>query len=146
MHKSILVLGLLLAVSLPTAAAPTEYSADVVLRTIGANRVAVFLDTNGDETIDEGFLLSSDLPFGKLAVRLSEAQVVFTGGYVRVTAAGKVYDLQVAGHPEPPKAPSEADSVLLMGYALEHSTGDSGCNLEHAYERDAGACFAYGRS
>ena len=137
---------LTVAIQLAAEAAPTVYSGDAVVRTIDANRVAVFLDTDGDETVDEGFLLSADLPFGKLAVRLSDARIEFTGSYVRVNATGKLYDLQVAGYPEPPAAPSgSSDPVVLIGYALEHSSGDSGCDLDSAYARDAGACFAYGR-
>lgn len=144
MRRFRLVLALLAALPLTAAAAPTEYNGEAVVRTIDSNRVAVFLDTNGDQTVDEGFLLSADLPFGKLAVRLTDARIEFTGSYVRVSAGGRFYDLQVAGYPEPPQTPSGADPVVLIGYALVHSSGDSGCDLERAYARDAGACFSYG--
>jgi hypothetical protein len=135
---------LVLAFPLIAEGTPTHYTGTAVVRTIDDTRVAVFLDTDGDETIDEGFLLSADLPFGKLAVRLDKARVVFSGSYVRVTADQKLYDLQVAGYPEPPEAPEDSDLVTLIGYALVHSSGDSGCNLERAHNADAGACFAYG--
>ena len=72
----------------------------------------------------------------------SRASVESTDGYVRVTYASKVVDLYVAGYPEPPLV--QADTTRFVGYALMHSTGDSGCNLERAM-RDAGACYGYGK-
>jgi hypothetical protein len=48
----------------------------------------------------------------------------------------------VAGYPEPPLV--QADTTRFVGYALMHSTGDSGCDLERAM-RDAGACYGYGK-
>lgn len=139
----------LLAVSLLSAAAfarPTRFAGDVVVRSIDDNRVAVFLDSNGDLLVDQGFLLTTDVPMhAKYAVHLRDARLMFTDGYVRVTSENKVYDLQVAGYPDPPAAPSDSDVVTLIGSALHHSQGDSGCDIQRAHEKDAGACFAYGK-
>ena len=35
--------------------------------------------------------------------------------------------------------------VTMIGSALMHSTGDSGCDIQRAHEKDAGACYAYGK-
>lgn len=127
-------------------AKPTTSTGDVVVRSIDDNRVAVFLDTNGDQVVDQGFLLTSDVPnHARYAVHLPGARLIFTDGYVRVTCEKKVFDLQVAGYPDPPAAPKDSQVVTLIGSALHHSQGDSGCNIQRAHEEDAGVCFAYGK-
>ncbi|HEX2061793.1 MAG TPA: hypothetical protein VHK90_13725 [Thermoanaerobaculia bacterium] len=127
-------------------ARPTSSEGDAVVRSIDDNRVAVFLDTNGDKLVDQGFLLTTDIPMHtKYAVHLRSARLSFTDGYVRVTSDKKVFDLQVAGYPDPPKPPKGSKVVTLIGSALHHSRGDSGCDIERAHEKDAGACFSYGK-
>jgi hypothetical protein len=139
----------LLLTFLPTLvfAAPTKpqiLSGEAIVRSIGDNRVAVLLDTNDDKSIDQGFLLSSDLPVSLTTASCPAASIEFTTSYVRVTYDKKVIDLYVAGYPEPPDAPQEHESKKFIGYALMHSTGNSGCNLERALA-DAGACYNYGK-
>jgi hypothetical protein len=133
---------LLLLASSAYATKPQVMNGEAVVRNIGENRVAVLLDTNDDKSIDQGFLLSSDLPISSTTARCPMASVEFTDGYVRVTYDKKVYDLYVAGYPEPPA--SQHETTKFIGYALMHSTGTSGCNLERALT-DAGACFQYGK-
>lgn len=141
-------LTLLLApLSFDATAGPVTFAGDAVVRSIDATRVAVFLDTNGDEVVDNGFLLTTDIPmFGTFSDRLAGVTLVFTDSYLRVSGTDTVYDLQVAGYPEPPKAPGERKQVTLIGSALMHSKGDSGCDLEKAHHDDAGSCYSYGRS
>ncbi len=143
-------LALLLSLSFASAifAKPTttQFSGEAVIRTISSDRVAVLLDTNGDQTIDKGFLLTMDVPMHNgYSAHFAKANVVFTDGYVRVTSDKKLVDLVVAGYPDPPAAPKDADVVTLIGSALTQSSGDSGCDVTRASERDAGACFAYGK-
>ncbi|HEU4887626.1 MAG TPA: hypothetical protein VFV49_07065 [Thermoanaerobaculia bacterium] len=139
-------LALLLAVLSPVAGATTTtYSGEAVVRSIAPTRVAVFLDTNGDHLIDNGFLLTTDIPMPGVAVHLVTAKLVFTDGYVRVTSENLVYDLQVAGYPDPPAAPKDSEVVTMIGSALVHSSGDSGCDIQRAHEQDADACYAYGK-
>lgn len=139
-------LALLLAVLSPVAGATTTtYTGEAVVRSIAPTRVAVFLDTNGDHLIDNGFLLTTDIPMPGVAVHLETAKLVFTDGYVRVTSENLVYDLQVAGYPDPPAAPKDSEVVTMIGSALMHSKGDSGCDIQRAHEQDAGACYAYGK-
>jgi len=139
-------LALLLTVAASAQSAPTSYTGEAVVRSINDMRVAVFLDTNGDKVVDQGFLLSTDIPMhGDMSVHFPAARLVFTDGYLRVTSDGTVYDLQVAGYPDPPSAPSGAELVTLIGSALTHSSGDSGCNIERVQAKDPGACYAYGR-
>ena len=127
----------------PIARANT-YSGDVVVKTIDSTRVAVFLDENGDHSIDNGFLLTTDIPMhNTISVRLDAAKLLFTDGYVRVTSKGTVYDLQVAGYPDPPAAPKGSEVVTLIGSALMHSKGESGCSIQRAFEKDASACYHY---
>ena len=146
MRMTIWIATLVLASMPASGSLPTRYSGEAVIRSIAPTRIAVLVDTDRDKTVDNGFLLTTDIPMGAgLAVRLASARIEYAGGYVRVTGDGKVYVLQVAGHPEPPAAPSDQDLVTLIGSDLVHSSGDSGCDLERAHERDAGACFAYGR-
>jgi hypothetical protein len=124
----------------------TTYSGEAVVRSIDPTRVAVFLDSDGDHLVDNGFLLTTDIPMhGNISVHLPAAQLVFTDGYVRVSCEKSVYDLQVAGYPDPPAAPTDSKVVTLIGSALTHSSGDSGCDIQRARDKDAGACFAYGR-
>ena len=33
----------------------------------------------------------------------------------------------------------------LIGSALMHSAGESGCDIQQAHEKDANVCYAYGR-
>lgn len=144
--RTICFLALLLAVLSPVAGATTTtYTGEAVVRSIGETRVAVFLDTNGDRLVDNGFLLTTDIPMPGVAVHLPTAKLVFTDGYVRVTSDKVVYDLQVAGYPDPPAAPKDSEVVTMIGSALMHSTGDSGCDIQRAHEKDAGACYAYGK-
>jgi hypothetical protein len=124
-------------------ATTTTFSGEAIVRRIDPTRVAVFLDTNGDQIVDKGFLLTTDLPMGDIDVHIPKANLVFTDGYVRVAADKKVYDLQVAGYPDPPAAPDDTKVVTFIGSALQHSNGDSGCDLKRA-ESDAGSCYAYG--
>ena len=139
-------LALLFAVLSPVAeATPTTYTGEAVVRSISKTRVAVFLDTNGDHLVDNGFLLTTDIPMPGVAVHLPSAKLVFTDGYVRVSAENVVYDLQVAGYPDPPAAPKDSEVVTMIGSALMHSTGDSGCDIQKAHEQDAGVCYAYGK-
>jgi hypothetical protein len=141
--RKILVPALLLLLTPQAFASKAQVVNGVaVVRNIGANRVAVLLDTNDDQSIDQGFLLSSDLPISSTSATCPAASVEFTDGYVRVTYDKKVYDLYVAGYPEPPAA--QHATTKFIGYALMHSTGTSGCNLEGAL-LDAGACFQYGK-
>lgn len=138
-------LALTLTLSVPAESAPLGFKGDAVIRGIGSNRVAILLDSNLDRSIDHGFLLSSDLPIAAdLAVLCPEAQIDFTDGWARMVSGGKVYDLYVAGYPEPPASPPETESHQYTGYALVHSTGDSGCDIQKALEGDASKCFRYG--
>ena len=148
MRKSVVLALLATLVALPQFAAkeqpkPQTMNGDAVLRTIGPDRIAVLLDTDEDKAIDQGFLLSSDLPVSSTTAHCPGANVEFTEGYVRLTYDAKVYDLYVAGYPEPP-AIEEKATTKFIGYALQHSSGDSGCNLERAMS-DAGACYNYGK-
>ena len=147
MRQLTLLAVLLLAVVPIARAAETEFRGETVVRSIDATKVAVFLDTDGDHLVDNGFLLTTDFPMHNgIAVHLDSARLVFTDGYVRVVSGDKVYDLQVAGYPDPPAAPNGCKLMTLIGSALTHSSGDSGCDIQRAHEKDAGACFAYGSS
>lgn len=134
-------LSLLLPVC-ASASRPHALSGDAIVRSIGNNRVAVLLDTNADQAIDQGFLLSSDLPVSSTGALCKSARVEFTDSYVRVKYETKVWDLHVAGYPEPPVL--QMDTTKFIGYALQHSSGDSGCNVERAM-KDAGVCYGYGK-
>ena len=144
MRKLLVPSALLLLASsaLATATKPRAITGEAVVRSIGDDRVAVLLDTNADQRIDEGFLLSSDLPVSATGTRCPSASIEFTEGYVRVKYDSKIFDLHVAGYPEPPAI--EASTTKFIGYALQHSTGDSGCNVERAMT-DAGLCYGYGK-
>ena len=148
MRKSLLPSLALLLVSIPLSATkpqqpkPQTLSGEVIVKTIGEDRIAVLLDTNEDEAVDQGFLLSSDLPVSATTAYSPEASVEFTDTYVRLTYDTKVFDLYVAGYPEPPA--DKTATTKYVGYALQHSSGDSGCNMERAMS-DAGACYNYGK-
>ncbi|MDQ3282288.1 MAG: hypothetical protein M3Q69_12860 [Acidobacteriota bacterium] len=144
MRKTCVALLFALAVSSIAVPTGTSYSGDAVLRSLSPTRVAVFLDTNADDIIDNGFLLTTDIPVGNYAVRLPAAKLFFTDGYVRIASSDKVYDLQVAGYPDPPAAPAHSSVTTLIGSALMHSKGKSDCSLERAHQKDAGACYQYG--
>ena len=145
MRKTCL-LALLIALTSVASATTTTYSGEAVVRSLAPTRVAVFLDTNGDHMVDNGFLLTTDIPMHDgLSVHLPSAKLVFTDGYVRVSSENLVYDLQVAGYPDPPAAPKDSEVVTLIGSALMHSSGDSGCDIQRAHEKDAGSCYAYGK-
>jgi hypothetical protein len=149
MRKSLLPSLVVLLVALPLCATkqpepkPQTMSGEAIVRTIGPDRIAVLIDTNDDKAIDQGFLLSSDIPVSSTSAHCPAANVEFTDGYVRLVYDTKVYDLYVAGYPEPP-AVKEKATTKFVGYALQHSSGSSGCNLERALS-DAGACFGYGK-
>jgi hypothetical protein len=146
MRKTCL-LALLLATLSPVATATTTtYSGEAVVRSIAPTRVAVFLDTDGDHIIDNGFLLTTDIPMHDgIAVHLLAAKLVFTDGYVRVSSDKQVYDLQVAGYPDPPAAPNGSEITTMIGSALMHSSGKSDCDIQRAHEQDAGVCYSYGK-
>jgi hypothetical protein len=149
MRNSLLPVTLVLVLALPALATkepaePQMMSGDAIVRTIGDSSIAVLLDTNGDKAIDQGFLLSSDLPVSSTSARCPEASVEFTTGYVRLTYDSKVYDLYVAGYPEPPALKDPKSTTRFVGYALQHSSGGSGCSVERAMS-DAGACYGYGK-
>jgi hypothetical protein len=76
--------------------------------------------------------------------RCPAANVEFTDSYVRLTYESKVFDLYVAGYPEPPELTDKKDMKKYVGYALQHSVGGSGCTVERAMS-DAGACYDYGK-
>ena len=149
MRKSVLPVFFVIAVAVPISATrqetpkPQTLSGEAIVRTIG-NNVAVLLDTNGDKAIDQGFQLSSDLPVSSTSARWPRASVEFTTSYVRLTHETKVYDLYVAGYPEPPALKDPKEMTKFIGYALQHSTGGSGCSVERAVS-DAGACYGYGK-
>jgi hypothetical protein len=148
MRKSVVVTVLASLVALPLPASkeqpkPQTMNGDAVVRTIGPDRIAVLLDTNKDTDIDQGFLLSSDLPVSSTSARCPSAKVEYTNSYVRLTYDSKVFDLYVAGYPEPPAPKKKASMTRYVGYALQHSTGSSGCSVERAM-KDAGSCFKYG--
>jgi len=148
MRKSVLVVLLASLVALPLPAAkeqpkPQTMNGDAVVMTIGLDRIAVLLDTDKDKSIDQGFLLSSDLPVSSTSARCPSAKVEYTNSYVRLTYDSKVFDLYVAGYPEPPAPKKSKSMTRYVGYALQHSTGSSGCSVERAM-KDAGACFKYG--
>ena len=137
----VLLLSLVVA-SLAFASTPQALRGDAIVSSIGQDRIAVLLDTDADQKIDQGFLLSSDLPVSSTGARCPEASVEFTDSYVRVKYESKVWDLYVAGYPEPPAL--QTDTTKFIGYALQHSSGDSGCSTERAM-KDAGVCFGYGK-
>lgn len=126
------------------AAVERSFTGAAVIRTISPTRVAVFLDSNGDDKVDNGFLLSTDIPMNRMAIRFGSATLSFTDGYVRLASGNKVFDLQVAGYPDSPATPKDKEVVTLIGSALQHSKGDSGCDIERAHGGDAGSCYAYG--
>ena len=142
MRKLVVLSLVLLFAFTALATKPRALTGDAIVRNIGDNRVAVLLDTNADQAIDQGFLLSSDLPVSMTSPRFAAASVEFTDSYVRVKYDKKVFDLYVAGYPEPPTV--ELSTTRFVGYALVHSSGDSGCNIERAM-KDAGACYGYGK-
>lgn len=144
--RNVCCLALLLLMSCTSAveAAGTTYTGEVVLRSLNPTRVAVFLDTDADKQVDNGFLLTTDIPMGNIAVHLPMARLIFTDGYVRITTETQIFDLQVAGYPDPPAPPKESEVTTLIGSALMHSKGDSGCSIQSAQEKDPGACFSYG--
>ena len=145
MRKSVPSLLVLLLVALPLAATKSQtISGEAVVRTIGPNRIAVLVDTDDDKAVDQGFLLSSDLPVSSTSARCPTANVEFTVGYVRLTYESKVFDLYVAGYPEPPAVTGQKDMRKFVGYALQHSSGSSGCSMERAMT-EPGACFGYGK-
>ena len=149
MRNSVLRLSLVLLLALPLSATkdepkPQMLSGEAIVWTIGDSRIAVLVDTNGDSAIDQGFLLSSDLPVSSTTARCPTANVEFTTSYVRLTYDSKVFDLYVAGYPEPPALKDPKDTTRFIGYALQHSSGGSGCSVERA-ATDAGACFNYGK-
>jgi len=141
-----LAMSLLLLFSSIAFAKPMQCSGEAVIRSIGTDRVAVFLDTNGDQKIDKGFLLTMDLPMYEYMAHFAKARVEYSDNYVRVISDKKLVDLQVAGYPDPPAPPKDAEVVTLIGSALTQSSGDSGCDISRASERDAGACFSYGKN
>ena len=144
--RKISLLALLAVLTSVASATTTTYSGEAVVRSLAPTRVAVFLDTDGDHMVDNGFLLTTDIPMHDgLSVHLPDAKLVFTDGYVRVSSDNMVYDLQVAGYPDPPAAPKDSEVVTLIGSALMHSSGDSGCDIQRAHEKDAGSCYAYGK-
>ncbi|HKR65775.1 MAG TPA: hypothetical protein VJZ00_18740 [Thermoanaerobaculia bacterium] len=144
--RKTLPLAVLLLVAASAHARPMQLSGEAVVRSISNNRVAVFLDTNGDQSIDRGFLLMMDIPMHNgYTAHFAKAKVEVTDGYVRVTSDKKLVDLQVAGYPDPPDPPKDAVVVTLIGSALTQSSGDSGCDVARAQEQDPGACFAYGK-
>ena len=146
MRKTCCLALFAIAVSPLLHASTTKYSGEAVLRSIKANRIAVFVDTNGDHSVDKGFLLTMDVPMHKdLAVHFDAAKVEFTDGYVRLISEKKLYDLQVAGYPDPPAAPKGSEVVTLIGSALMHSSGDTGCDIRKAHESDAVSCYQYGK-
>ena len=144
--RKICCIALLLAVTgTPATALERSFTGEVVIRSIAPRRVAVFVDTNEDKIVDQGFLLTTDIPMpGNIAVRFPAAQLSFTEGYVRVATDKKIYDLQVAGYPDTPATPRDREAVMMIGSALQHSRGDSECDLTRAHERDAGSCYSYG--
>jgi hypothetical protein len=149
MRNSVLPVSLVLFLALPLSAAkeepkPQVLSGEAIVRTIGDSHIAVLMDTNGDSAIDQGFLLSSDLPVSSTSARCPAANVEFTTGYVRLMYDSKVFDLYVAGYPEPPALKDPKDTTRFVGYALQHSSGGSGCSVERA-ATDAGACYNYGK-
>lgn len=145
MRKTCFLALLLFSLTSVAEATTTTYSGAAVVRSIAPTRVAVFFDTNGDHLIDNGFLLTTDVEMPGVSVHLPAAKLVFTDGYVRVTSENVVYDLQVAGYPDPPDAPKGSEVVTMIGSALMHSSGDSGCDIQKAHEQDAGVCYAYGK-
>lgn len=146
MRKTCSLALLLIAVRLTAGPSVRSLSGEAVVRSITPSRVAVFLDTNGDQSIDRGFLLTMDVPMHRnYSAYFRQARVEFTEGYVRVMSEKNLVDLQVAGYPDPPNAPEDAQVVTLIGSALTQSSGESGCDITRARERDAGACFAYGQ-
>ena len=149
MRKSLIPVLLLLLAVVPLSAKkqeakPQTLNGEAIVRTIGENRIAVLMDTNDDKAIDQGFLLSSDLPVSSTSARCPGASVEFTDGYVRLMHDSKVFDLYVVGYPEPPALKDPKDMTKFIGYALQHSSGGSGCTVERALS-DAGACFEYGK-
>ena len=149
MRKTLLPILVAFVLAVPLSAKkqepkPQTLNGEAIVRTIGENRIAVLLDTNDDKAIDQGFLLSSDLPVSSTTARCPGASVEFTEGYVRLKHESKVYDLYVAGYPEPPALKDSKNMKKYIGYALQHSSGGSGCTVERALD-DAGACFQYGK-
>jgi hypothetical protein len=146
--RKICSLSLLLVLALSLHAGPTveKFSGEAVVRSISTSRVAVFLDTNGDQTIDKGFLLMMDVPMhNPYTAHFTKATVEYTDGYVRIMGDKKLLDLQVAGYPDPPAAPKDTEAMTLIGSALTSTSGESGCSVARAQEPDAGACFSYGK-
>jgi hypothetical protein len=145
--RRILCCAALLTTTFVTCISAEEISktGEVVVRSIAPNRVAVFIDTNADKIVDNGFLLTTDIPMhASIAVRFADAKLQFTDGYVRVISENHIYDLQVAGYPDSPATPRDKQVITLIGSALQHSSGDSGCDVQRAHERDAGSCYSYG--
>src|SRR5688500_2878154 len=90
--RKVCSLALLFLVSCTSTAdaAGTTYTGEVVLRSLAPTRVAVFLDTDADHLVDNGFLLTTDIPMGNIAVHLPVARLIFTDGYVRIASEQKI--------------------------------------------------------
>ena len=135
MRSTVLVLLVVLLLSVP-ALAFEEKSGDALVRNAGKTAVAILIDTNGDKSIDQGFLLDSELPLTVAqAIHADKARVMFDDGYVRLFTADTIYELYVAGYPEPPAAPEKAKIVRYTGYGITHRTGETRYELAKA-EKD----------
>ena len=105
MRKTFGLAIFLIALTPAVLAGTAQYSGEAVVRSISPTRVAVFLDTDGDHSIDEGFLLDHGHSGALRILRpFLVGEVELTDGYVRLTSDKKLFDLQVAGYPDPPQA------------------------------------------
>ena len=128
----VLVLLVALLLSLP-AYAVEEKTGDALVRNAGKTAIAILVDTNGDKSIDQGFLLDSELPLTvSQAIHADKARVMFDDGYVRLFTDGTIYELYVAGYPEPPAMPKDAKVVRYTGYGITHRTGETRYNIAKA--------------
>lgn len=133
-----LVFGLLVASALILPAAPvTHTSGETLVRSIGPKQVAILVDTNGDKSIDQGFLLESELDLAApRLVHFKKGELEFSDGFVRASEGGRMYELFVAGYPEPPAVPGEMHVVRYTGFGITHRQGETKYDIDKARTDD----------
>lgn len=134
--KRSLILGFLIGCALiepAFGALVLRTSGETVIRSMGPKRVAILVDTNGDKSIDQGFLLESELDLAAPSlVHFKNATLEFADGFARASEDQRMYELFVAGYPEPPAVEGETHVVRYTGFGITHRQGETKYNIDKA--------------
>ena len=130
-----LLIGVLTAALLAAPLPERGNLSGAVAIEFGPSTIAVYVDTNRDDLVDQRFQLAFERD-SAIAARTSRhfesATVEFASDYARVISDGEAFEFVVEGLPAAERSPTGTRVSRWIGYGLSHTIWESRIAIKRA--------------